>query len=71
MKGLIRLGIVGIALGNAWLDPKIQGPAAVDFAWSHGMIDIGTRDTFHRYWRECLRGRFVPPPMHPFTVPDE
>ena len=65
------MNLVGIGLGNAWLDPNIQAPAAVDFAWSHGMIDMTTRDTFHKYWKDCRRGLAVDPPMHPFDMPDE
>ena len=66
-----KMNLSGIALGNAWLDAKIQGPAMIDFAWSHGMIDLTTRDTFHGYWRDCMRGNKVRSPMHPFNVPDE
>lgn len=68
---MMHMNLRGVALGNAWVDPKLQGPAAVDFAWSHGMIDLYTRDTFKMYWQECMKGRWVPPPMHPFTVPDD
>ena len=66
-----KLNLKGVALGNAWLDPKIQGPAIIDFAWSHGLIDMTTRDTFHQYWKDCMRRRPLRAPMHPFTVPDE
>jgi len=70
-KRAMYMNLVGISLGNAWLDPLIQAPAAVDFAWSHGMIDMTTRDTFHQYWKDCRRGLAVNPPMHPFDMPDE
>uniref|UniRef100_A0A7S3L7Q8 Pheromone-processing carboxypeptidase KEX1 n=1 Tax=Amphora coffeiformis TaxID=265554 RepID=A0A7S3L7Q8_9STRA len=66
-----KMNLTGIALGNAWLDAKIQGPAMIDFAWSHGMIDLSTKDTFHHYWNDCVRGKKVRSPMHPFNVPDE
>ena len=65
------MNLRGIGLGNAWLDPYIQAPAAVEFAWSHGMIDMTTRDIFLRSWKDCLKGQPVSPPMHPFNAPDE
>jgi Serine carboxypeptidase len=47
----INLG--GIALGNAWLDATIQGPAVIDYAWWHGLIDTVTRDGLHTAWKLC------------------
>lgn len=66
-----HMNLKAISLGNAWLDAKIQGPAMIDYAWSHGMIDMTTRDTFHGYWKQCMRGGKVRSPMHPFNLPDE
>ena len=66
-----HMNLKAISLGNAWLDAKIQGPAMIDYAWSHGMIDLTTRDTFHGYWKQCMRGNRVRSPMHPFNIPDE
>lgn len=68
---VMHMHLEGMALGNAWLDAKIQGPAMIDFAWSHGMIDLTTRNTFHGYWNQCIAGKKVRSPMHPFNIPDE
>lgn len=70
-SGSFPIKLTGIGLGNAWLDAKIQGPAMIDWAWQHGMIDLTTRDTFHNNWKRCQRGLSVRAPMHPFTTPDD
>lgn len=69
----IKVNLAGIALGNGWIDPVIQGPAVIDYAWWHGMIDSTSRDAFHEIWKDCLQdnigeysGKF-----HEFNVPDE
>jgi carboxypeptidase C (cathepsin A) len=66
----IQLG--GIALGNGWVDPLIQGGTVIDYAWWHGMIDSVTRKTLYREWYHCiLQTESEPQSFHPFTVPDE
>jgi Serine carboxypeptidase len=64
----------GIALGNGWVDARVQGPATIDYAYWHGMIDEDTRDNLHAEWTRCqtLKGAYRPnPPFHPFNVPDD
>jgi len=51
-KWLIPLG--GAALGNGWIDATIQGPATIDYAWWHGLIDAPTRHDLHLTWQDCL-----------------
>jgi carboxypeptidase C (cathepsin A) len=64
----------GAALGNGWIEPKVQGPATIDYSWYHGMIDAPTRDSLHTEWKNCMNGgpkTLNPPPFHPFTVQDD
>lgn len=61
----------GIALGNGWMDAKVQGPAVIDYAWWHGMIDRPTQQTLHRAWKACQTGEKLPEWLHDFTTPDE
>ena len=74
------LNLAGIALGNGWSDAEIQGPAVIDYAWWHGMIDTVMRDAFHAEWENCAKHihnmhspdkETEPAPFHSFTVPDE
>jgi len=71
------INLDGIGLGNGWMDATVQGPAVIDYAWWHGMIDEYTRDAFHAEWERCY-GAFTnaflqdePWPFHTFTTPDE
>lgn len=71
-----KVNLVGIGLGNAWIDSTVQGPAVIDYAWWRGFIDTSTRQTLHAVWDEYKpRGEFIPPdapsPFHSFTTPDE
>lgn len=68
--------LAGGALGNGWIDPKIQGPATIDYSWWHGLIDQPTRDALHNEWDNCMaqlgsQMEVEPPPFHPFTVQDD
>lgn len=66
------VNLQGIALGNGWADVDNQGPAVIDYAYWHGMIDSITRDAFHKEWEHCKqRTGEEPPPFHPLTTPDE
>ena len=60
------------------MDATVQGPAVIDYAWWHGMIDSYTRDAFHHEWESCFANWEAhdtrtgePAPFHAFTVPDE
>ena len=80
-KDYIPIPLQGIGIGNGWLDVQTQGPAVVDFAYWHGMIDVATRDYFHQEWQQCyyksalqddpLHPRPQPEPFHSFTTSDE
>lgn len=62
----------GAAIGNGWLDAKIQGPAVIDYSWWHGLIDEPTRDSLHNAWKKCIESNQpIPPPFHPFNVQDD
>jgi hypothetical protein len=71
------VNLVGIGLGNGWMDATVQGPAVIDYAWWHGMIDSTTKNALHAVWQVCkddLKSADnppLPPPFHEFTVPDE
>mmetsp|Transcript_778 Transcript_778/g.1478 ORF Transcript_778/g.1478 Transcript_778/m.1478 type:complete len:392 (+) Transcript_778:802-1977(+) len=67
-----RINLSGIALGNGWADVKDQGPAVIDYAYWHGMMDSVTRDAFHQEWEHCIQQKgSEPKPFHPLTTPDE
>ena len=56
--------------------PKIQGPATIDYSWWHGLIDEPTRNALHHEWENCmLDGKkgtgLEPPPFHLFNVQDD
>ena len=75
----LLVNLDGIGIGNGWMDAIVQGPAVIDYAWWHGMIDAYTRDAFHAEWEQCygavVDGRSgsqeEPKPFHSFTTPDE
>ena len=46
----INVRLKGAALGNGWIDARIQGPATIDYSWWHGLIDKPTRDSLHIEW---------------------
>lgn len=66
-----KIELAGIALGNGWIDAITQGPAVIDYAYWHGMIDATTKDGLWRVWRNCEQGRPLDDPFHDFTVTDE
>jgi carboxypeptidase C (cathepsin A) len=67
-----KINLVGIGLGNGWMDATVQGPVVIDYAWWHGMIDSTTRDAFKGVWEQCKSGsKEMEEPFHDFTVPDE
>jgi carboxypeptidase C (cathepsin A) len=68
--------LAGAAIGNGWVDAKIQGPATIDYSWWHGMIDGPTRDALHQEFDNCMlqyhsKSEVEPPPFHPFNVQDD
>jgi carboxypeptidase C (cathepsin A) len=69
-----HVNLAGIALGNGWVDAEVQGPALVQYAWWHGLIDTTTRRALEAQWKACRAGQSagnLPPPLHPFTTPDD
>ena len=51
----INVRLKGAALGNGWIDARIQGPATIDYSWWHGLIDKPTRDSLHVEWVSLLK----------------
>lgn len=44
-QGLVLpLPLPPLCAGNAWTDPTIDNPGAVEFWWSHGMISFDVRE---------------------------
>eukprot|EP00536_Pseudo-nitzschia_multiseries_P015224 jgi/Psemu1/262777/estExt_Genewise1Plus.C_8410023 len=71
-KGTIKkMNLSGIGLGNGWIDAMTQGPAPIDYAYWHGMIDSPSRDSLHKAWERCKKKRHMKAPFHDFTVTDE
>lgn len=67
-----HVNLAGIALGNGWMDALVQGPAVIDYAFWHGMIDTATVKALKQEWENCKDGAgHQPHPFHSFTVPDE
>lgn len=69
----IYIDLGGMALGNAWVDARVQGPATIDYAYWHGMIDQSTRENLHAIAEHCLAhpNERLPAPFHAFTTPDD
>ena len=73
-KRLYRINLSGVAIGNGWIDPVIQGEAAIDYAFWHGMIDLTTMVGLKERFQKCIDGLILDKhekPFHPFTTPDE
>lgn len=71
---LRTIKIAGLAIGNGWIDAKLQGPTTIDFAWWHGMIDLQDRRNLQAQWDKCINEQIldsIEEPFHPFTTPDE
>jgi carboxypeptidase C (cathepsin A) len=79
----IPIPLAGIALGNGWIDARLQGPAVIDYAYWHGMLDQYTRENLHAEYEHCMKNYYSksrsaasneddePEPFHKFNVPDE
>jgi carboxypeptidase C (cathepsin A) len=79
----IPIPLAGIALGNGWIDARVQGPAVIDYAYWHGMLDQYTRENLHAEYEHCMKNYYStgrgaasdeggePEPFHEFNVPDE
>jgi carboxypeptidase D len=64
--------LAGMALGNGWVDARIQGPATIDYGYWHGMMDLQTRDALHAAWHACFYDNNHPiKPFHSFTTVDD
>jgi pimeloyl-ACP methyl ester carboxylesterase len=71
-NGALIIQLKGAAIGNGWIDAKVQGPAVIDYSWWHGLIDEPTRDALHNAWKNCVdSGKPLSPPFHPFNVQDD
>lgn len=70
-KGMKKMNLSGIAIGNGWVDAMTQGPAVIDYAYWHGMIDSTTKESLWRAWRRCEKKMHMEEPFHDFTTPDE
>lgn len=75
-NGYPYINLAGIGLGNGWMDATIQGPAVIDYAYWHGMIDSHTSKALHNEWFNCQQGYATLAKdqfdgFHEFTTPDE
>lgn len=69
----------GIAIGNGKIDAMTQDPAVIDYAYWHGLIDMGTKEYLWAEWHHCIAnmkagkmGRGTEPkPFHSFTIRDD
>jgi carboxypeptidase C (cathepsin A) len=69
------INLQGIGLGNGWIDATVQGPAVIDYAHWHGMIDSNTATALHNEWYNCQIGQATTDnsynEFHEYTIPDE
>jgi pimeloyl-ACP methyl ester carboxylesterase len=67
-----HINLQGAALGNGWMDARVQGPATIDYSWWHGLIDEPTRNALHVEWKNCYDQHLAgSAPFHPFTIQDD
>ncbi len=45
----------GLLIGDAWVNPKVQQSANVDFAYYHGLIDQQDRQQVSKLYKECAK----------------
>jgi hypothetical protein len=68
--------LYGIAIGNGKIDALTQSAAIPDWAYWHGLIDMGTKDFFKSEWKRCMKnlnsGNYgpgvEPEPFHSFSL---
>lgn len=71
-QGIMKhINLSGIGLGNGWIDAMTQGPAVIDYAYWHGMIDSPTQNRLWKEWKNCEKKMRMKSPYHDFTTPDE
>lgn len=72
-KNRFKINLGYLALGNGWVDPRVQGPAAIDYAYWHGLIGSTTRDALHAEYDHCINSKDPdePAPFHKFNTPDD
>jgi carboxypeptidase D len=71
-----RVPLTGIAIGNGKIDAITQSRAIPDWAYWHGLIDMGTRDFFKAEFERCTQNMksgvygpgVEPKPFHSFTL---
>jgi carboxypeptidase D len=74
-----RVPLSGIAIGNGKIDSITQDPAIIDYAYWHGLIDLGTKEYLHAEWKHCIANMKAgkmgkgtePKPFHSFTIRDD
>ncbi|KAL3939191.1 MAG: hypothetical protein SGARI_001460 [Bacillariaceae sp.] len=49
-----QVPLSGMAIGNGKIDAISQDPAIIDYAYWHGLIDMGTKDYLWAEWDHCL-----------------
>lgn len=75
--GYRHVNLRGVAIGNGWIDVKIQGAATLGYGWWHGLIDLQTYRGLQAKWEDCMDRRETTDsaggggPFHPFTTPNE
>jgi len=45
----------GLLIGDAWVNPKVQQAANVDFAYYHGLIDKQDRSQVMKLYKDCAK----------------
>ncbi|KAG7338085.1 serine carboxypeptidase [Nitzschia inconspicua] len=71
--------LTGIAIGNGKIDAITQDPAIIDYAYWHGLIDLGTKEYLYAEWDHCIANMKAgkmgpgtePKPFHSFTIRDD
>jgi len=45
----------GLALGNGWVDPKLQTASYSSYAFSHSLVDDEGREWLEGEFKDCLK----------------
>ena len=51
----LRIPLKAILIGDGWVNPLVQQSSDADFAYSHGLVDVQTRDQIHDLYEVCAK----------------